>query len=173
MRAMRAALAVGAMAAGALAVTVPTAGAATAEAKAGPAAAVAPAATAAPAGAYGCAGNQVDTYSVKTTGGTVYGTIHLYYDSSTGLNCAVSVANSAGGYGTKTEKTIDLFLCDPGTKAGQICPVYETSSDGGNYAYYAGPVTMHAAGQCIALDSNIRSPSGTWAYVQTDAVHCG
>ncbi|MFD7733934.1 hypothetical protein ACFV6F_26590 [Kitasatospora phosalacinea] len=32
-----------------------------------------------------------------TCGSTMYGAVHLYYDSSTGKNCAVTVATSADG----------------------------------------------------------------------------
>ena len=47
------------------------------------------------AAGYGCSGSQIDTYPVKTSGGTTYSNIYLYYDSSTGENCASNVRTSA------------------------------------------------------------------------------
>lgn len=45
-------------------------------------------------------------------------------------------------------------------------------SDLGNYQYYAGPVSVQAAGRCI-LVSGSRKYNGVIAGVQRGPVHCG
>lgn len=83
-----------------------------------------PAASAATAGAYGCAGSQISSYPETPNGGasgTIYGHIYLYHDSSTGQNCAVSVATATGGYGTLTTKKAYIARCVAGTAPGSTC----------------------------------------------------
>ncbi|MEW2518640.1 hypothetical protein [Actinacidiphila alni] len=139
-----------------------------------------PSASAATTGAYGCSGTQIDTYAVKTSGGSVWGTIHLYYDSSTGYNCAVNVATAAGYYGTPSFKAINMTRCVAGTVAGQKCVsdgTYRQDPAGSTlYSEYAGPVSFSAAGRCINVYGAIVSPDGnTDAYFDNGqkAMHCG
>lgn len=141
---------------------------------------LAPSASAAATGAYGCSGSEIDTYQVKTTGGTVYGNVHLYYDSSTGKNCAVNVATSAGGYGTPTFKFVMLVKCVAGTVAGSTCTQDTYSQDpsttGVTYSQYAGPVNLSAAGRCISVTGIISLSSGPTSSQATytgKATHCG
>lgn len=136
-----------------------------------------PAANAATTAAYGCSGSQVDTYPVKTSGGSVWGNIYLYYDSSTGKNCAVNVATSAGYYGTPTVKTMDIWRCVAGSTAGTPCQTDAVSQDPTTsvlYSEYAGPVSLSAAGRCIELAASEWSPDGsTIAQANINATHCG
>ncbi|MEV5736319.1 hypothetical protein [Streptomyces sp. NPDC052292] len=132
------------------------------------------------AAGYGCGGSEIDTYQVKTSGGSVYGNIHLYYDSSTGKNCAVNVATSAGGYGTPTFKFVMLVKCVAGTSAGSTCTqdtyVQDPTSTGVNYSQYAGPVNISAAGRCISVVGVISltsGPSSSQAQYTSNATHCG
>lgn len=141
---------------------------------------LAPSANAAATGAYGCSGSEIDTYQVKTTGGTVYGNVHLYYDSSTGRNCAVNVATSAGAYGTPTFKFVMLVKCVSGTSAGSTC-VQDTysqdpSTTGITYSQYAGPVNISAAGRCISVTGIVSltsGPTASQASYSSKATHCG
>lgn len=139
---------------------------------------LAPSASAA-ASAYGCSGSQVDSYAVTTGSGTTFGTIHLYFDSSTGRNCAVNVANAAGGYGTPTAKSVYIVRCAAGSKAGSPCAMDgqvadpASSNSGVKYSQYAGPVSISAAGRCIMVGGLIESPSGSVAGYNSVATHCG
>jgi hypothetical protein len=139
-----------------------------------------PPASAAATGAYGCSGTEIDTYPNKTSSGAIWGYIHLYYDSATGNNCAVNVANSAGYYGTPTYKGITMSRCVAGSVAGKGCSTDLRRDDpafGDNktlYSYYAGPVSFNAAGRCILLSGVLLNPNATnAASVSTGAVHCG
>lgn len=123
--------------------------------------------TASSAAAYGCSGTEIDSYAVKTSGGTTFGTIHLYYDSSTGRNCAVNVANAAGGYGTYTIKNVYLGVYG-GTTVYD--PAFGSTT---KYANYAGPVSVSAPGKCILVGGVIQSPAGTIASYSSEATHCG
>ncbi|GGY85603.1 hypothetical protein [Streptomyces nitrosporeus] len=141
---------------------------------------MAPSASAAAAGAYGCAGNQIDSYQVKTSGGAVYGNIYLYYDSSTGKNCAVNVATSAGAYGKPTFKFVMLVKCVAGTSAGSTCVqdtyIQDPTNTGVNYSQYAGPVSISAAGRCISVTGIISlssGPTSSQAAYTGNATHCG
>ncbi|MFH8616395.1 hypothetical protein ACH4E8_15140 [Streptomyces sp. NPDC017979] len=135
---------------------------------------LAPAASAAPApgatAGFGCSGSQINSYPVKTPGGAQYATIHLYYDSATGRNCASTVATAAGGYGTTAETAVHITACSGTTLSS--CMNTSGSTDIGNYQYYAGPVSVQAAGRCI-LVSGWRKYNGATAAVQRGPVHCG
>ncbi|MFJ3716678.1 hypothetical protein [Streptomyces sp. NPDC090057] len=129
-------------------------------------------APAASAAAYGCAGSEIDTYAVKTSGGTQYSTIHLFYDSSTGNNCAVNVATTAGGYGTAEKTMVNISVCSGTTLSSCVGGQITNKADVGNYQYYAGPVSVHAANHCI-LVSGSREHNGVNAGNQWGPVHCG
>lgn len=121
------------------------------------------------AGAYGCAGGEIDTYNVKTSGGSVYGQIHLYYDSATGKNCAVTVKNAAGGAGVATRTEVYIMPCD----TNNPCRGSKWVQDVGNYTSYAGPVSIAAQNKCLFIDGYIYSAAGVYASFQASGVHCG
>ncbi|MFF8989706.1 hypothetical protein ACF09H_07085 [Streptomyces sp. NPDC014983] len=128
-------------------------------------------APAASAGTYGCGGSEIDSYAVKTNGGTQYATVHLFYDSSTKRNCAVNVATSAGGYGTSGFMLLHLAECSGITLSSCTDSPITTDDDGGNYSYYAGPVSVPAAGHCILVSAS-REYNGVNAGTQHGPVHC-
>ncbi|WP_329306593.1 hypothetical protein OG322_16620 [Streptomyces sp. NBC_01260] len=86
---------------------------------------VAPAASAA---GFGCAGSQIDVYPVTDAdNGAVLSDIFLYYDASTGKNCASNVRTSAGGAGTAARISVSVWA-DGGSAV----------TDNGIYSQYAG-----------------------------------
>ncbi|MFI8947963.1 hypothetical protein ACIGO6_15825 [Streptomyces sp. NPDC053750] len=129
---------------------------------------------AAHAGGYGCTGSLIDTYNViaYSDGKKVYGYHYLYYNSSTGVNCGVTVANQTGGYGTSKPMAAEISACTS-NRPGDLCQsVVSTDSDRGYYKSYAGPVSVKAAGRCIAIFGYIEWKGHT-AFVETNATHCG
>lgn len=126
------------------------------------------------ASGWGCSGTQIDTYAVKTPSGTTWGTVHLYYNSSTGKNCAVNVLNAAGGEGTlNQEVSVYLYKCPAGTKAGDACNVTDDDdADSGVYAYYAGPTTMSAVDRCVRVEAYIVKGYMNGAKYIGKADHC-
>ncbi|MFI1724516.1 hypothetical protein [Streptomyces sp. NPDC020489] len=123
------------------------------------------------AAGYGCSGSLISTYAVKDNGGVTRGNVYLYYNSSNGTNCMVTVKNSAGKYGTPSLTNATLDRCRLGT-SGSNCYSEKKVTDEGLYAQYAGPVSLSADGHCISISGQIHGSWGT-AIVTRDGVHCG
>ncbi|MFI6490586.1 hypothetical protein [Streptomyces sp. NPDC050564] len=122
----------------------------------------APTASAAAQGAYGCAGSEVDTYNIKDTDGSVWGTLHLFYSSANGgTNCVVNVARKY--YGQKQLLEVSIRQGDRFKKQEDY--FYE----------YAGPVSLTGMdGHCVTVSGWVTSPSGSKAVGDQWAdVHCG
>jgi hypothetical protein len=130
------------------------------------------------ADAYGCPGTRVGSYPVKTPQGTTWGYFHIYYDSSTGVNCAVTVKNTAGGYGTYGYTQATIVACYNTTPSDDCKEVDQGKTDRGYYLYYAGPVKVYAKDRCISGKGSIeRAADGvnatTYTTLGNRAVHCG
>ncbi|KJK56416.1 hypothetical protein [Saccharothrix sp. ST-888] len=129
------------------------------------------------ASSYGCSGNLVDTYDIKTNGGTgtKYGELNLYYSSANGgTNCAVAVDTHFGSGVTKYQG-VWIWRCTAGSSAGDFCEYDQSDYDDGTFAWYAGPATVTGtAGRCIRLFGRIDNPtSSATADASTLATHCG
>ncbi|MFD6193630.1 hypothetical protein [Streptomyces sp. NPDC060275] len=128
------------------------------------------------ASAYGCSGNLVGTYDVRTGGGTKYGVINVYYSSANGgTNCA-AVVDTYWGTGTTKNMIASIWKCKAGTvPGGGTCSIDTQDNDNGYYSWYAGPVTVTGtASRCISVWGTIWSPSNsTDANGRGVAVHCG
>lgn len=132
--------------------------------------AVAPAASA--AGSYGCSGSLIDSYPIQHASST-WGTAYLYYDSSTGNNCAAAVKNSNGYRGTDTLTTVYMQRCSS-TTPGTCGSIEASDNDSGQYSYYAGPAVVYAAGHCVQVTASIWDPSHSdVATTVQNGVHCG
>ena len=64
------------------------------------------------------------------------GYVAVYYNSSTGYNCAMTFTNNPG-----VLQSITVGIAVSGTSTSKI--------DSGMYRYYAGPVSVYARGKCI------------------------
>ncbi len=121
---------------------------------------------------YGCVGSLIDSYPIGNQG-SIWGTTYLYYDASTGDNCAAAVKSSGGWKGTATLTRVQMERCASSTP-GTCGDTDASIEDSGQYAYYAGPVTLNAGGKCINITAEIWDPSRTEvARVTHTAVHCG
>ncbi|MER5682243.1 hypothetical protein [Streptomyces sp. NPDC002205] len=118
----------------------------------------------------------IDTYDVRTSGGTKYGVINLYYSTANGgTNCAV-VVDTYWGTGTTKNMIANIWKCKAGTTpGGSTCPIDTQDNDNGYYSSYAGPVTVTGtAPRCISVWGTIWNPSDTNdANGHAVAVHCG
>jgi hypothetical protein len=124
--------------------------------------------TAAQAAEYGCAGNLIDTYAVKS-GSTTLSTIRLYYNSSNGYNCAVNV-KQAQYQSTKSEVSITMFNEDF-REDDNNRPGYNNDSNGGNFYEYAGPVKVYGKGKCVVIWARTKA-GGKSGNRDTGSVHC-
>lgn len=122
----------------------------------------APTASAAVQGAYGCAGSEIDTYNIKDTDGSVWGTLHLYYSSANGgTNCVVNVARKYSG---------QRHLLEVSIRQGDRFKKQE------DYFYeYAGPVSLTSMdGHCVTVSGWVTAPNnGKAVGDQWANVHCG
>ncbi|GAA1182567.1 hypothetical protein F4556_001523 [Kitasatospora gansuensis] len=132
-------------------------------------------APAASAGTYGCGGSLVDTYDVRTSGGTKYGQVNLYYSTADGgTNCAVTI-DTYFGSGVSKDMNVVVVKCVAGSAQGSMCDVGDSRIDRGYYSWYAGPVAVTGtASRCVRVLGYIANPSDSSAYasVATSAAHC-
>lgn len=125
--------------------------------------------SAAQAAEYGCAGNLVDTYAVKS-GNTTLSTIRLYYNPSNGRNCAVNL-KAARYQNTRSEIDISIYTQDF-REDDNNKPGINNDFDTGNYFEYAGPASVIGRGKCISMHA--RTKAGGMSTSRTvSAVHCG
>ncbi|MEU0567151.1 hypothetical protein ABZ297_17425 [Nonomuraea sp. NPDC005983] len=133
---------------------------------------VVPLTIAAPASAASCSGSQVDSIPVKRSGKT-YGTLKLYWNGSTGTNCAR--LDRVVDYGTKSGMILQLWACAKGTPSTAAC--HRSSihdEDSGQFGQYAGPVSVKGKGKCIVVQAGVADKNHNWAnYNSQKPFHCG
>lgn len=114
-----------------------------------------------PAGATGPCGSsysRVGVYAISRGDGTRTGTLEVYYSSSTGKNCALTY-----GYGAYANTTSwKRVTISRGDGSGE-------DTNAGHFKYYAGPVYVSAAGQCIDVAGTVPD----WVTRELNNVHCG
>lgn len=125
---------------------------------------------AANAAEYGCTGTLLDTYAVKSRVGNTLSHIRLYYNASTGYNCASNVKTA---YYSQFKHDVSIYMHNQDFREDDNNrPGYNNDSDGGKFQYYAGPVKVYAKGKCV----NIRAITYYYdemAIRDTGMVHCG
>jgi hypothetical protein len=131
-----------------------------------------------PAGAAtgNCAGSLIESRNL-VVGGKKVGELDVYYNRSTGKNCARM--NHAGStWGKKLKTRVWIGICSEREPTNGTCH-YDPNTDAvdlGMYRYYAGPATtkVSARGRCIAASGYLwiggtRYAVGTRPWVG----HCG
>lgn len=123
-----------------------------------------------------CPGVRIEHIPMKS-GSTTLGFLDVYFDGSTGKNCAMTLAaGSASGHAT----SIDVFLtrCKQ-TSPSLTCtfdgtPVFEpNASHPGPFHSFAGPVLLSAAKKCIYAEGGLTF-NGVTVFVRLPgASHCG
>lgn len=99
-----------------------------------------------------CAGQQIDSATIKV-GGHTAATLRLYYDSASKKNCAKATNDSGAAH----HMALWLFRCEAGTGATLAScrdldsPTEDLNYDSGTFGSYAGPVhnKKESAGLCI------------------------
>lgn len=120
---------------------------------------------AAAAAATGCPGSLVNQAA------NAYGELDLYYSAtSAGTTCAKMV-HQGSTYGVASDTMVNVIKCKQ-TVPGNLCTAALIGpSDEGNYAYYAGPVSITGtAGHCVNAYGRI----GSRNYATSpEAANCG
>jgi hypothetical protein len=107
----------------------------------------------APAQAADCGGNLIFRQRALYNGAAV-GELVVYYNASTGNNCA-RFNHLGSAYGVSASTTVILTKCsttNPGNGCGTALVI---AADSGSYAYYAGPVSVHAPNNCVTAEGYI------------------
>ncbi|GAA2564176.1 hypothetical protein GCM10010435_40520 [Winogradskya consettensis] len=110
-----------------------------------------------------CSGTQIDSKAIKG-GSHTYGTLYVYYDSSTGKNCAKATNTT----GTAHQLAVWVFRCKAGSSGTQATcdftdtPTENKNLDSGVFSSYAGPVHTlgSAAGRCIYAGAQMVTSGG-------------
>lgn len=130
------------------------------------------------AGGWGCSGTEVSDSPYPVTSynsGATLSNVHLYYNSSTGKNCAVNV--KAGSlYGVSSYVNVTLYECAETTPGGD-CTTLAVSADpaGGGpfYQYYAGPVSVPGAGHCVRIYAATHNANDSdYGSISLGPFHC-
>ncbi|WP_327093054.1 M23 family metallopeptidase [Nonomuraea sp. NBC_01738] len=110
----------------------------------------------------GCSGNPYTPeeacgsgYTQIDSAGLTGGTTYLLYNAGNGNNCVVTMKSTNLG----TATAVSAFLEPQGESR---------RTDSGNYGYYAGPVILNAASQCVRWGGSVGSSSYTSPFE-----HCG
>jgi hypothetical protein len=115
-------------------------------------------------------GALVESKLIKDGSQTI-GEMDIYYNSSTGYNCAY-VQGLGQARGSSTVKSVTIFSCKE-TTPGDTCNHTSKMEDTGDYLYYAGPVGVSAKGHCIAVIGMIAWKGENHAVWTRNASHCG
>jgi hypothetical protein len=123
-----------------------------------------------------CVGTLVqDTPLVGETSGKTLGYAELYWDASTGQNCAMTVSNSAT-WGVSKYMGVWLTRCLTDTPSTTVACAPEGSNTpskygSGTFSYYAGPVSVSAAGYCVSFMGEIAYNNEVAVY-DSPGSHC-
>ncbi|MEV6716576.1 hypothetical protein AB0M48_31590 [Lentzea sp. NPDC051208] len=119
---------------------------------------------------YGCTGTLIDTYKVMSRVPNHLSTIRLYYNSSTGYNCAANVKTAYYSQ-FKHQASISMYNQDF-REDDNNRPGYNNDFDSGKFQYYAGPVKVYAKGKCVTIRA-ITYYYDEVAIKDAVGVHCG
>lgn len=127
-----------------------------------------------PAMAANCSGSLIAHVPAKSANGTIQGYLDVYYNSSTGMNCARTNSVSHN-WGQRKWMTVYLARCAQ-TRPGPTCTSQAYVSQAGDYEQYAGPKSIAARGHCIVATARIYPYSDSrtaFAKTSPEASHCG
>lgn len=104
-----------------------------------------------------CSTNLVDSKPLRSPSGanSGIGRLELYYNSSTGNNCAM-VVHTGASYGVAAETYVSIIRCAETVWDGKCDGGSGFDSDYGNFSYYAGGVRVHAPNNCISTQGSIK-----------------
>ncbi|GHH48810.1 hypothetical protein GCM10017774_55200 [Lentzea cavernae] len=118
---------------------------------------------------YGCTGSLIDTYKVMSRVPNHLSTIRLYYNSSTGYNCAANVKTA---YYSQFKHEASISMYNQDFTEDNNRPGYNNDFDSGKFLYYAGPVKVYAKGKCVSIRA-ITYYYDEMAIKDATKVHCG
>ena len=116
-----------------------------------------------------CAGGLIYDH-VDYASGAPIAELAVYYDASSGNNCA-RVNHLGASYGRSSTTEVQIARCGS-TKPSQACYTHAPyPSDSGNYAYYAGPVSVNAPSNCVVA-SGVLNWNNVPYYFDSGPIGC-
>jgi hypothetical protein len=123
-----------------------------------------------------CPGTQVEPTRYATFRGQRVGALRVYYDPSTGKNCA-RMDHTRRTWGKARMTYVYIRICRGNRRPGDRCRgATRGVADAGSYKYYAGPVITKrsARGHCIFAQGMITVRGRQrWAVMDPPVGHCG
>jgi hypothetical protein len=123
-----------------------------------------------------CPGTQVEPTRNATYRGKRVGALRVYYDPSTGKNCA-RMDHTRRTWGKARMTYVYIRICRGNRRPGDRCRGGTRGvADAGTYKYYAGPVITKrsARGRCIFAQGMITVRGHQrWAVMDPPVDHCG
>jgi hypothetical protein len=98
-------------------------------------------------------GTLIESESIMN-GKTKLGELDIYYNNTTGYNCAVTVALGQTR-GKAKSMLVEIWSCKQKRPTNADCDRIHYVRDGGTYKYEAGPVGVYAKGHCISAEGII------------------
>jgi hypothetical protein len=123
-----------------------------------------------------CPGTQIEPTRYATHRGKRVGALRVYYDASTGKNCA-RMDHTRRTWGKARMTYVYIRICRANRRPGHRCRGGTRGvADAGSYEYYAGPVITKrsARGHCIFAQGMITvRRHQRWAVMDPPVDHCG
>ena len=117
-----------------------------------------------------CSGSLIRSQTIKNSAGTAIAYLRVYWNSSTGRNCA-ETRHASSTWGKSRKTAVYIVKCTQTTPTG--CT--ETTADdydGGYFKYYAGPVSVYSPKNCVRASGYIYTAGGSKRYVTTGPIGC-
>jgi len=106
-----------------------------------------------------CSGTRIATYPIATSSTNKIAELRIFYNSSTGYNCAMTV-HTGVTVGRYLLTHVYIASCRETTPGGDSCRAISQREDEGVYASYAGPVSVYGRGRCIVAFGFIKYTNG-------------
>jgi hypothetical protein len=121
-----------------------------------------------------CSGTRIDTYPLRY-GGTQIAELTLYWNASTGKNCA-RLNHYGPTYGVASYTAVYLWSCSK-PQQSQCFIVGTAAPDAGSFSYYAGPVSVTGTNLCV-MAAGVIHYAGRYHWIVSNdsgyrATHCG
>ena len=116
-----------------------------------------------------CSGSQISSTKYVTYNGTRIGALKVFYNGSTGNNCA-QFEHVGPAAGVTRYTSVLLQRCSQ-VNPGNGCTVTAQQFDEGNYSSYAGPVSVYAPNNCVRAYGEIYW-AGAYRSVGSGVIGC-
>lgn len=124
--------------------------------------------TAAASELHACSGTLISRTTMYPNGSsTAIAELLIYWQSSTGRNCAV-VNHVGASYGVSAPTSVSIERCAETRDVGRCSNATARSGDSGSFKYFAGPVSVYSPTNCVVARGSIVWRGQTVSYGAID-----